>query len=115
MSKQRQKGTAWETAIVAYLKANGFPYAERRAMRCNRDAGDIAGIPGIAIEAKNHKSLDLGTWMNEAEVGARNAGCTRFAVWHKRRMKPIAESYVTIPGWFFVELIRDDDIAEGAA
>ena len=108
MSTQRDKGTRFESEIVEYLKANGFPYAERRAMRGNRDAGDIAGVPGIAIEAKNHKAMDLGSWMGEAEVGARNAGCTRFAVWHKRRMKPISESYVTIPASLFVELLNDN-------
>jgi hypothetical protein len=108
VSRQRAKGTRFETEIVEYLKANGFPYAERRAMRGSRDAGDIAGIPGIAIEAKNWKTLALGEWMGEAEVGARNAGVRRYALWHKRRMKPIPESYVTIPAWLFVELLRDD-------
>ena len=38
MSVQRAKGTRFESEIVEYLKANGFPYAERRAMRGNRDA-----------------------------------------------------------------------------
>lgn len=36
MSVQRAKGTRFESEIVEYLKANGFPYAERRAMRGNR-------------------------------------------------------------------------------
>ena len=109
MSKNKARGTAWESAIVAYLQANGFPYAERRALRGNKDAGDITGVPGIAIEAKNHKSLDLGTWFREAEVGARNAAVRWFAVWHKRRQSGVANSYVTIPAWLFVELLRDDE------
>lgn len=112
MSKQRAKGTAWESAIVAFLKENGFPYAERRAMRGNKDAGDIAGVPGVAIEAKNCKAMSLSEWMGEAATAAINAGVGRYAIWHKRRMKGVADSYVTIPAWFFVELLRDDDEEE---
>lgn len=110
MSKQRAKGTAFETAIVNYLREQGFPYAERRAMRGNQDAGDIAGVPGIAIEAKNCKAIDLAGWMGEAETAARNAKVRRYAIWHKRRMKGVADSYVTIPAHLFVELLRDDDL-----
>ena len=106
MSKNKAKGTAFESAIVAYLQANGFATAERRAMRGNRDAGDIAGVANLAIEAKNHKAMDLGTWMGEAKVGARNAGVERFVVWHKRRQHSVADSYVTMPAWLFVDLLR---------
>ncbi len=42
MSKSKQKGTAAETAVVKYLKANGFPKAERRALQGNLDKGDIS-------------------------------------------------------------------------
>ena len=26
----KQRGTAWETAVVDYMRKHGFPYAERR-------------------------------------------------------------------------------------
>ena len=43
MSKQRQKGTLHETNVVAFLRDNGFPYAERRALNGQFDKGDITG------------------------------------------------------------------------
>ena len=39
-----RKGTGFEVAVVDYLKAHGFPHAERRAQRGVNDAGDISGV-----------------------------------------------------------------------
>lgn len=107
MSWQRKKGTKFETEVVEFLRAHGFPYAERRAMRGTKDAGDVAGIPGIAIEVKNHREMSLGEWMTEAQKEAINAGCYRHVVWHKRRGKGVRDSFVTMPAWLFAELLAE--------
>ncbi len=57
MSKSKQKGTAAETAVVKYLKANGFPKAERRALQGSLDKGDISGIDDVVLEVKDHKKM----------------------------------------------------------
>ncbi len=59
----RRKGSIWERAVVAYLRQHGFPHAER-AYGAGRpqDVGDIDGLPGVVIEAKNHRSIDLAGW-----------------------------------------------------
>ena len=46
MSKQKAKGTRWESAIVAYLRDHGFPHAERRALTTEgRNAhADVAAV-----------------------------------------------------------------------
>ena len=59
VSRERAKGTAWESALVKWLRANGFPHAERRALHGAHDKGDITGIPGLVIEAKHAARVEL--------------------------------------------------------
>ena len=73
VSKQRAKGTAFETLIVRYLNDHGFPHAERRALHGTADLGDITGTPGIIWECKNHKQLRLSEWMTQTETEKQNA------------------------------------------
>ena len=87
MSAARAKGTAWETAIVTYLRASGFRYAERRAMNGTNDRGDIAGVPGVVIEAKSCKTIDVPGWLREANQEALNAHVPVGVVWFKRAGK----------------------------
>ncbi len=107
MSRSKQKGTAWETAIVRYLAENGWPHAERRALTGSQDRGDIAGVVGAVIEAKNCKTMTLGAWLDEAAIEQANAGADLAAVWHHRRGKASpAEGYVTMSGATFVRLLH---------
>lgn len=108
MTASRKKGTAFETAVVDYLRAHGHPYAERRAVRGVRDAGDIAGVIGWCLEVKNHRELSLGEWAGEAQREAVNGRCYRWAVIHKRRQKNVRDAYVTLPLWLFAALLADD-------
>ena len=68
MSASRRKGTAAKTAMVRWLQAHGFPFAERRALRGRDDQGDVAGIPGIALEVKNCNRTELAVWTDEAKA-----------------------------------------------
>jgi hypothetical protein len=108
----KTKGTAFETAVVDFLRVNGFPYAERRALRGTHDAGDVAGVVGWVLEVKNCRTLDLGPWMNEAHQEAANDGASRYAVVHKRRQHSTPEAFVTLPLRLFAELVRDDAVSE---
>lgn len=76
-------GTRAESAVVAYLQANGFPNAERRALAGVADHGDIAGLPGVVIEVKDHGKIELAVFMNEKDAETR-PGETG-VVWIKRR------------------------------
>lgn len=117
VSRSKAKGTKWESAIVDYLSEHGFPYAERRALSGTQDRGDVAGVPGWVLEAKNCSTASLGVWMDEAIVEQGNAGADYTAVWHHRRGKSSpADGYVTMTGAQFVRLIRQagyGDPAEG--
>ena len=88
MSKQRDKGTKWETSIVDYLHTKGLPHAERRALHGTHDLGDISGIPGIVIEAKNQARHSWAEWLDEAVEETRNASADVGVVWAHRRVHP---------------------------
>lgn len=107
MSKSRAKGTAWESTIVDYLRANGAPHAERRALAGAKDRGDIAGIPGVVIEAKSAAKIELAAWLDEAEAERVNDGADLAVVWIKRRGKTCAgDGYVTMTGATLIRLLR---------
>lgn len=108
MNRSKQKGTSWESAIRDYLRANGWPYAERLPLTGSRDRGDLAGIPGVTIEAKSAARTELGVWINEATIEQTNAGTRLGVVWAKRRGKVSpAYGYVIMTGEQFVGLLHD--------
>lgn len=118
-NRSKQKGTSFESLLVAYLQELGFD-AERQVLHGNADQGDIRvripGGPGFNIEAKNCQTMSLGTWVDEATNEARNAGRPCVVV-HKRRGKGTAgEQFVTMNldqflAWF-VQQVRPDSDAD---
>lgn len=101
-----KKGTAWESMIVAFLQMNGWPHTERRRLAGQFDRGDIAGIPGVVIEAKNAKGVAIAAWVDEANTECMNDGAAVGVVWWKRRGKTSAgEGFVTMDGQTFIHLL----------
>jgi hypothetical protein len=74
VNKSKQKGTSTETLVVNYLREQGWPFCERRALSGNLDKGDIAGMPGIAVEVKYGNTLKIGPWLTETGIERLNAG-----------------------------------------
>ena len=104
----KAKGSQWERDVVAYLRANGFPYAERRfGAGQQNDKGDIVGIPGVTIEAKNHAKFALSDWLAQAEEERKNAGNKFGVVVVKRRGKSAGEGYVVMTLETFCEIVGD--------
>lgn len=100
----KQKGTAWETAVVRYLNEQGFP-VERRALTGKEDKGDIAGLPCWTLECKAERSIDLAGYMGEAAREAVNANTPNYAAVVKRRGKGVSEGYVVMPLAVFVKAV----------
>lgn len=119
MSTSKRKGTAAESAVVAFLRAAGFTQAERRTLNGAKDRGDIAGIPGVVIEVKNCARQELPGWVKEAELERDNDHATLGVVWHKARGKGNpADWFVTMSGAQFTALLREQQglpAHEGAA
>lgn len=107
VNKPKRTGTSWEGAIVEYLRTAGVLHAERRTLSGSNDRGDIAGIPGVVIEAKNAARLDLAGWLAEAAKERANDHAHTAVVWAKRRGKTSpGAGYVVMDGATFVALLR---------
>lgn len=91
----RAKGSSFERLVADYLKANGFPYADRRVKNGSKDRGDIGGVHAngqpVVFEAKNTTRISLGTWAAEAEVERVNDEALAGVIVHKRHGKGKAE------------------------
>lgn len=111
MSASKRKGTAFETAVVTYLREHGFPTAERRALAGTLDRGDIAGIPDVAIECKAVQAITLAAFVDETERERRNADATYGITVIKRRQKSIGDAYAVMPLKKLVELLHEKDVA----
>ncbi len=113
MSAAKAKGTRWASAIVDYLRAQGWPHAELRNLSGAKDRGDIAGVIGVCIEAKNQARHSLTEWLDEARVEKANAGAAVGVVWfHRRGRASAGDGFVLMSGHQFVELLRDAGYGE---
>lgn len=103
----KAKGRAWENAIVGALIEAGWPHVERRRLAGAQDRGDIAGVHGVVIEAKNQRAISLAEFVDEAEIEASHDTRDRIGVtWIKRRGKPQAvDGYVAMTGATFIQLL----------
>jgi hypothetical protein len=107
----KRKGSLWERRIAEWLRGHGFLHAERRALEGVNDRGDIAGIPGIVVECKNHKTWALSEWMDELQVEKRNANSTHGIVVIPRRSHPVDRAYVVMELGQWADLFGDREIA----
>jgi len=107
MNRSKIKGTSAETAVVNYMRGEGFPHAERRALAGNSDRGDLAGVPGLVVEIKNCAKTELAAWVDEARIEQTNDRADLGVVWHKRRGKGSpADWFVTMSGAQFTDILR---------
>ena len=105
----KAKGTAAESAVVLYLRSQGWIHTERRALNGCNDKGDIAGIPGVVVEVKDHKvsSQSFGAYVTEAETEKLNAGAEVGVAWVKRRGTTDPSKWlVAMTGQQFTELLK---------
>lgn len=107
MSRQKQKGTRWETRIVDYLRERGWPHAERRTLNGAKDQGDISGVIGVVIEAKDAQRHELASWLDEANTERDNASADFGVVWaHRRGKASPRDGYVVMDGDTFTWLLK---------
>lgn len=103
MNPSKQKGTAFETAIVRWLELRGTD-AKRIVLHGNKDQGDIdAGE--VNFEAKNCNAISLSTWIKEAEVESANAGKPVVVVAKRKGLSDPGKSYVITTLDTFMDLV----------
>ena len=115
MSRSKQIGTAGENAVVKFLLANGWPYAERRILSGVHDKGDITGTPGLCWEVKAGKAAEtasdeqIAKWLyGETETERVNANAAIGILVVKRRgigATRAGEWWAVVDGGVFADLI----------
>ncbi|WP_030997550.1 hypothetical protein [Streptomyces sp. NRRL F-5630] len=90
----KQKGSAWESAYVAYLREHHNPDAHRNVQMGAKDIGDVSGLYLHAAELKAEKTITLASYIAQANREAINAGQPFGCAVVKRRMKGTADGYV---------------------
>ena len=107
---QKAKGSQFERDVAQYLRENGHRYAERSYGAGRQDdRGDITGLPGLVLECKNHKTMDLAGWIGEAKVERDNAKADYGVVVVKRRGKSASEAYAVMTLADFSRLWKERD------
>lgn len=104
MSKQRQRGTSFESMVVDWLNERmGTDEFHRLGMGGTHDEGDVWGLfshgKRVVCECKNHRAMALSEWLDEAEAERGNADALASVVVHKRKgrgAKSFGETYVTM-------------------
>lgn len=117
MSKQKAKGTWFESKVVDYLRDHlGMPI-ERRTLGGVNDKGDIAGVHladgrEIVVECKNYQVYELKQWMREARREGANAGTIGVVVFHGKGVgaENMGDQFVLMGLREFCEIIGGEHV-----
>ena len=105
-SPQKRKGSAAELAVAKWLRKLGWIHAERSRAGWTDDRGDIEGMPGVCIEVKNEKKIDIPGYLRELEVEIANAQAWTGTVIVKRRgSMNVDDWYAVMPAKIWGELM----------
>src|SRR5215472_8043714 len=61
MPTRKQRGHDTERIVAEWFAANGWPYAE--PVGSGRPGTDVTGMPGLLIEVKARRDLNLTGWL----------------------------------------------------
>jgi hypothetical protein len=94
-NRSKSIGTAAESAVTKFAKANGFPFAERRTLHGSADCGDVKldSRGRVVIEVKAGKAAEtasdsqIAKWLEETERERVHAGADRAFLVVKRAGK----------------------------
>ena len=67
MSSRKRRAADTQRAVANYLAQRGWPYATDAG--AGRQGEDILGVPGLAIEVKARRDLNLTAWLKQANNG----------------------------------------------
>lgn len=114
MSKERAKGTAWETKLLTPLRML-WPKMARTGSAAYGDADftDPQEVCPYAIEAKHHERIRLPDFMDQAVESGRRTGRTpvlivqrKYRTWHD------AYAVQRLEDWVDGEMARQDLVAD---
>jgi Holliday junction resolvase len=101
----KNKGDAHERNVVKYFQSRGFQV--ERAKRGNA-TGDILGITGVVVEAKDQRTFALGSWVDQMLAEVEEAGARTGVVIAKRpRTTNVAEHYAILTVEDYLTLLEE--------
>lgn len=123
VSRSKEKGSRFEQQVVDYMRAECMDdRIERRVCNGVNDRGDVSGVAirgnRVVVECKNHARMELGAWLDEAEVERGNDDAEFAFVVHKRRgcgEKSFGRNYVTCDLYTLCALIAGNRSVTGSA
>ena len=95
VNKPKRIGTAGESAARDFAQLNGFPWADRRPLKGNKDEGDLLLSPGLIAEvksgdkARNASDQQVTRWLQETETERVNANADLAVLILTRWRKPV--------------------------
>lgn len=112
-NRSKKIGTAAESAVVTYLRGNGFHGAERRALAGAFDLGDVTGLGPICVEVKAGAAAATASdgqvidWLVETEVERQNSNSDYgLLVMRRSGYGParVGMWWAVLPAWQFLSL-----------
>ena len=103
----KARGTRWEVAVAAFLRAAGFTEVYRMAPAGEFDTGALGGIPALAFECRDRNRLTLSENVDDANDRAHNKGARYGVTVMKRRGRGAGDAYVAMDLATFVRLLQD--------
>lgn len=114
MSRSKQTGTSFESALVKYARDNGFPGADRLPLSGALDRGDVGLAPGVIAECKAGSAAEhasdgqIAKWLEETERERVNANAAIGLLVTKRKgvgASRMTEQWCHLDGGVFADLI----------
>lgn len=113
-ARPKDIGTRAESAVVRYLRDNGWPNCERRALHGNVDLGDVTGTPGLVWEVKGGEAAktasdnQMAAWFVESQLEAVNAGARYGFLIAARRRKNVRDWWAAVDVCDLANLVRSE-------
>jgi hypothetical protein len=105
-SPQKRKGNSAELAVAKWLREWGWVHAERSRAGWQDDRGDIDGLPGVVVEVKNQKTIDIPGYLGELEVEMENADAwTGVCIVKRRGSVDVDDWYAMMPASVWAQLL----------
>lgn len=101
-SRNKRKGTTWESAIVTFLNgrlgttpADGELFVRRQAQHGVKDIGDLHAVP-FCIEAKDEAKHTFSEYIRQANKEAQNSGLPFGVAVVKKRNANVKDGYAVM-------------------
>lgn len=107
MSRERAKGTRWETKVATWLRDEGFRVFRQPAHGVN-DKGDLHIGRDVIVECKDQARHSFAEWADEASAEAASADRPVGIVCaHRRGKGSPADAYWILDGRSLAWLLRE--------